>query len=61
MVSVFLIITLMIMRLTFFFISQGRYIPLFAAEVYDQNSKLVDAGLTPINLTSIMIGMNSTH
>lgn len=49
------------MRLTFFFISQGRYIPLFAAEVYDQNSKLVDAGLTPINLTSIMIGMNSTH
>ncbi|KAF5312208.1 hypothetical protein D9619_003689 [Psilocybe cf. subviscida] len=34
----------------------GRYIPLFAAEVYDQNTKLVAAGLTPINLQSIMLG-----
>jgi cathepsin A (carboxypeptidase C) len=38
----------------------GRYIPLFAAEVYDQNTKLVDAGLTPINLTSVMIGNGLT-
>ncbi|KAH0831837.1 serine carboxypeptidase [Lanmaoa asiatica] len=34
----------------------GRYIPVFAAEVYDQNAKLVAAGLTPINLQSVMIG-----
>ncbi|KAJ3517824.1 hypothetical protein NLJ89_g246 [Agrocybe chaxingu] len=34
----------------------GRYVPVFAAEVYDQNSKLVKAGMTPINLASIMIG-----
>ena len=44
--------------LSLFYITQGRYIPLFAAEVYDQNSKLVNAGLTPINLTSVIIGMN---
>jgi len=37
--------------------TQGRYIPVFAAEVYDQNAKLVKAGMTPINLASIMIGM----
>ena len=36
---------------------QGRYIPVFAAEVYDQNAKLVAAGLTPVNLQSVMIGM----
>lgn len=35
---------------------QGRYLPVFAAEVYDQNARLVDAGLTPINLQSVMIG-----
>lgn len=35
---------------------QGRYIPLFASAVYDQNEELVKAGLTPINLDSIMIG-----
>ncbi|EPQ61308.1 serine carboxypeptidase [Gloeophyllum trabeum ATCC 11539] len=34
----------------------GRYVPLFASAVYDQNAKLVEAGLTPINLSSIMIG-----
>ncbi|KAF8551275.1 alpha/beta-hydrolase [Imleria badia] len=34
----------------------GRYIPVFAAEVYDQNAKLLAAGLTPINLQSVMIG-----
>ncbi|OSX56451.1 hypothetical protein POSPLADRAFT_1160107 [Postia placenta MAD-698-R-SB12] len=38
----------------------GRYIPVFAAEVYDQNVKLVDAGMTPINLSSIMIGNGCT-
>ncbi|KAL0955699.1 hypothetical protein HGRIS_001920 [Hohenbuehelia grisea] len=34
----------------------GRYLPLFAAEVYDQNPWLAQNGLTPIHLTSIMIG-----
>ncbi|KAJ7596550.1 Alpha/Beta hydrolase protein [Mycena floridula] len=34
----------------------GRYLPLFASEIYDQNSKLEAAGLSPINLTSVMIG-----
>ncbi|EPS98584.1 hypothetical protein FOMPIDRAFT_1024590 [Fomitopsis schrenkii] len=38
----------------------GRYIPVFAAEVYDQNAKLVEAGLTPVNLSSIMIGNGCT-
>ncbi|KAF5346088.1 hypothetical protein D9756_010824 [Leucocoprinus leucothites] len=34
----------------------GRYLPLFASAVYDQNALRVDAGLPPINLTSVMIG-----
>ncbi|KAF8217517.1 serine carboxypeptidase [Mycena galopus ATCC 62051] len=34
----------------------GRYLPVFAAAVYDQNPRLVKAGIPPINLTSIMIG-----
>ncbi|KAI0056758.1 alpha/beta-hydrolase [Artomyces pyxidatus] len=34
----------------------GRYIPLFASAVYDQNAQLLARGLTPINLTSAMIG-----
>ncbi|KAF8907721.1 serine carboxypeptidase [Gymnopilus junonius] len=34
----------------------GRYVPVYAAEIYDQNKKLVEAGMTPINLTSVMIG-----
>ncbi|KAH9927150.1 serine carboxypeptidase [Epithele typhae] len=38
----------------------GRYIPLFAAAVYDQNAKLVEAGMAPINLTSVMIGNGCT-
>jgi hypothetical protein len=38
-------------------LSQGRYLPLFAAAVYDQNPRLVEAGLTPINLTSVIIGV----
>ena len=36
---------------------KGRYIPVFAAEVYDQNAGMIEAGLTPINLQSVMIGM----
>ncbi|KAI0779113.1 serine carboxypeptidase [Irpex lacteus] len=34
----------------------GRYIPAYASYVYDQNAKLIAAGATPVNLTSIMIG-----
>ncbi|KAJ7694640.1 serine carboxypeptidase [Mycena rosella] len=38
----------------------GRYLPVFAAAVYDQNPRLVKAGLTPINLTSVIIGNGMT-
>ncbi|KAH7911548.1 Alpha/Beta hydrolase protein, partial [Hygrophoropsis aurantiaca] len=38
----------------------GRYIPVFAAEIYDQNAKLIAEGLTPINLRSIIIGNGVT-
>ncbi|KAK7690229.1 hypothetical protein QCA50_006882 [Cerrena zonata] len=38
----------------------GRYIPVFASEVYDQNAVLIQNGLTPINLTSVMIGNGCT-
>ncbi|PPQ70716.1 hypothetical protein CVT24_000832 [Panaeolus cyanescens] len=38
----------------------GRYIPVYASEIYDQNARLVDAGLTPINLVSIMLGNGYT-
>ncbi|KAF7302832.1 Carboxypeptidase [Mycena kentingensis (nom. inval.)] len=38
----------------------GRYIPAFAAAVYDQNAYLIEAGIPPINLTSIMIGNGMT-
>ena len=35
---------------------KGRYIPVYASEILEQNLKLLDDGLTPINLKSIMIG-----
>ncbi|KIP06689.1 hypothetical protein PHLGIDRAFT_128117 [Phlebiopsis gigantea 11061_1 CR5-6] len=38
----------------------GRYIPVFASAIYDQNAKLAAAGLTPINLASAMIGNGCT-
>ncbi|KAJ6629865.1 Alpha/Beta hydrolase protein [Mycena sp. CBHHK59/15] len=38
----------------------GRYLPLFASAVYDQNPYLVEAGIPPINLTSVMIGNGLT-
>lgn len=34
----------------------GRYLPVFAAALYDQNAALRSAGLTPINLASVLIG-----
>ncbi|KAI0276744.1 serine carboxypeptidase [Russula aff. rugulosa BPL654] len=38
----------------------GRYIPLFASAVCDQNAELVRKSLTPINLTSVIIGNGIT-
>ncbi|KAF8991372.1 serine carboxypeptidase [Cyathus striatus] len=38
----------------------GRYLPLFASAVYDQNAKLLAAGMTPVNLSSVMIGNGMT-
>ncbi|KAF9475350.1 serine carboxypeptidase [Pholiota conissans] len=38
----------------------GRYLPLFASAVYDQNVHLKKAGLTPINLKSAIIGNGMT-
>ncbi|OJT03161.1 Carboxypeptidase Y -like protein [Trametes pubescens] len=38
----------------------GRYIPVFASAIYDKNAELVQAGLTPVNLTSIMLGNGCT-
>jgi hypothetical protein len=38
---------------------QGRYLPAFAAAVYDQNAYLVETGMPPINLSSVMIGILS--
>ncbi|KAH9849189.1 serine carboxypeptidase [Lenzites betulinus] len=38
----------------------GRYIPVFASTIYDQNARLIEAGLAPVNLSSIMIGNGCT-
>ncbi|KAJ8502951.1 hypothetical protein ONZ45_g11285 [Pleurotus djamor] len=38
----------------------GRFVPVFASTLYDQNARLVQEGITPINLTSIMIGNGLT-
>lgn len=36
--------------------AQGRYLPLFASAVLDQNARLVEYGIPPVNLASVMIG-----
>ncbi|KAF9042308.1 serine carboxypeptidase [Panaeolus papilionaceus] len=38
----------------------GRYIPLFASAVYDNNALLKQQGLEPVNLKSVMIGNGLT-
>jgi len=38
--------------------AQGRYLPIFASAVYDNNKALVAAGKEPINLQSVMIGVS---
>jgi len=35
---------------------QGRYLPLFASAIYEQNKELTNEGLSALNLVSIMIG-----
>ncbi|KAJ6579699.1 serine carboxypeptidase [Mycena vulgaris] len=35
----------------------GRSVPIYAAAVYDQNALLVKAGIPPINISSVMLGM----
>jgi carboxypeptidase C (cathepsin A) len=49
-------VVLFLTRITLMGKLKGRYIPVFAAEIYDQNAMLTAAGITPINLQSIMIG-----
>ncbi|KAH9934971.1 Alpha/Beta hydrolase protein [Fomitopsis serialis] len=39
----------------------GRYLPLFAAAILDQNSRLIEYGIPPVNLTSVMIGNGLTN
>ncbi|KAH9843002.1 Alpha/Beta hydrolase protein [Rhodofomes roseus] len=39
----------------------GRYVPLFAAAVLDQNARLVEYGIPPVNLASVMIGNGLTN
>lgn len=38
----------------------GRYLPIFASAVYDNNAALKKAGKEPINLQSVMIGNGMT-
>ncbi|KZS95435.1 serine carboxypeptidase [Sistotremastrum niveocremeum HHB9708] len=38
----------------------GRYLPVFGAAIWDQNTHLVAAGLEPINLKSLLIGNGVT-
>ncbi|KAF8518463.1 serine carboxypeptidase [Gautieria morchelliformis] len=38
----------------------GRYLPVFASQIYDENKQAVGAGLTPVNLVSVMIGNGLT-
>jgi len=39
----------------------GQYIPIYAAAVHDQNKALMEAGIQPINLKSVMIGNGMTN
>ncbi|TDL20405.1 alpha/beta-hydrolase [Rickenella mellea] len=38
----------------------GRFLPVYASEIYDQNAKLAAANLTTINLKSVLIGNGLT-
>ncbi|EIW56060.1 serine carboxypeptidase [Trametes versicolor FP-101664 SS1] len=39
----------------------GRYLPVYASAIYDQNAKLVERGVAPVNLSSVMIGNGGTE
>ena len=39
---------------------QGRYLPVYASAVYENNKVLKAAGIEPINLKSVMIGNGVT-
>ena len=39
-------------------IEKGRFIPVFASEIFDQNARLRNAGLHPVNISSIMLGVH---
>ncbi|KAG8884914.1 hypothetical protein FRB99_004497, partial [Tulasnella sp. 403] len=39
----------------------GRYLPVFASEIVDNNRKAVEAGYEPINLQSVLIGNGFTE
>lgn len=37
-------------------ILKGRYLPVYATAIYDQNTDLEEKGITPVNLKSVLIG-----
>lgn len=37
-------------------LGQGRYLPVYASAVYDQNTYLIARNMTPVNLVSVAIG-----
>lgn len=39
---------------------QGRYLPVFASEIVDQNKRAEAGGFAPINLKSVLIGNGLT-
>lgn len=42
--------------LTSYEFKQGRYLPIFASKIYDQNDMLKKKGIVPVNLKSLAIG-----
>lgn len=68
-VCLFLIclVTLWSAKLTSCLFPQGRYLPVYAAAILDQNALLEAQGYTPISLKSIIIGtilvlcLNNAH
>ena len=38
----------------------GRYLPVFASAIFDNNALLVKKGMTPVNLTKVLIGNGMT-
>lgn len=38
------------------YLLKGRYLPVYATAIYDQNAELEEEGITPVNLKSVLIG-----